>query len=804
MSAKVDLQIHTKYSDRSAEWVLRRLDFPASCSEPVEIHKALKRAGMKFVTFTDNNRIDGCLEVADRKDVFLSEKATTSFPEDGCKVQILIWGITEEQHREISDVRENIYDLRAYLAGERLAHAVAHPLYSVNQKLDIGHVGKLILLFRHFEVVNGLRDSLLSQCAEFLLSRLTPGIVERLANEHGIEPTHAEPWRKVFTAGSDDHGGLFPASAHTEVERAATVGEFLEKVRAGACRPCGTSGGPLTVSHSLYNILFQFAKRKFAKSQGPTLQLVERAFSRFMEGRDPTEFAWNEKIEIVAQGILSGKIFELARPGNTSLWKELSTYLDDSDFKSLMARNTRGVDEPERRAFIMANMLANQLAYRFFDRTVREISSGGLMEAVQAASAMVPVLLLLAPYIYAFQSQSPDRRWLGRLCRELVGAEPEVLGHSRRVWFTDTLDDVNGVATTIRRMSAAARDSGKDLTVVTCSAAPAAGDLPLRNFEPIGEFELPEYELQKLSFPPVLEIVDYLQRGRFTDVIISTPGPTGLAALLGAKMLGLPVSGIYHTDFPQYVRILTDDSFLETLTWHFMEWFYGQCDTVYVNSRQYLECWKGRGIPESRLHILPRGLDLDLFTPGRRDPGYWRERGLRDGELGILFVGRVSREKDLDILAKAYTRLRKAGRPCRLLVVGDGPYRRELEGQLPDAIFTGYLSGEELATAYASADIFAFPSTTDTFGNVILEAHASGLPCVVSDVGGPCELVRDGENGIITRARDVGEFGNALKRLIDDGELLARQRAAARDAVRDRDWSHALGVFWDTASVDRE
>src|SRR6185436_17429189 len=120
------------------------------------------------------------------------------------------------------------------------------------------------------------------------------------------------------------------------------------------------------------------------------------------------------------------------------------------------------------------------------------------------------------------------------------------------------------------------------------------------------------YELQKLSFPPVLQILDYIQREQFSEIIISTPGPIGLTALLAAKMLGIRTSGIYHTDFPQYVRILTEDSFLETLTWNYMKWFYEQLDLFYVNSASYRTAWIDRGIDGDRIRILPRGLDTAL------------------------------------------------------------------------------------------------------------------------------------------------------------------------------------------------
>src|SRR4029077_17902908 len=160
--------------------------------------------------------------------------------------------------------------------------------------------------------------------------------------------------------------------------------------------------------------------------------------------------------------------------------------------------------------------------------------------------------------------------------------------------------------------------------------------------------------------------------------------------------------------------------------------------------------------------ILPRGLDTEFFHPARRDPNFFEKFGATNGQVRLLYVGRVSREKDLDILANAYRRLRGEGLAIQLFVVGDGPYSKALSETLPDAFFTGYLTGRDLAAAYASADIFAFPSTTDTFGNVILEAQASGVPVIVSDAGGPKELVEDKVNGLITKSHDIEDFTRAL------------------------------------------
>jgi glycosyltransferase involved in cell wall biosynthesis len=363
------------------------------------------------------------------------------------------------------------------------------------------------------------------------------------------------------------------------------------------------------------------------------------------------------------------------------------------------------------------------------------------------------------------------------------------------------LEDVNGVSTTIRKMAAEAAAAGKELTVVTSRGDLTVDDVPIKNFQPIGEFELPEYELQKLSFPPVLQMLDYVQREQFSEVIISTPGPVGLTGLLAAKMLNLRTAGIYHTDFPEYIRILTEDKFLESLGWRYMRWVYGQQDTVYVNSEQYRRSWVDRGIEPEKLKLLPRGLDTELFSPTRRDPKFWyrfdkHAANGSDGAVRLLYVGRVSKEKDLDVLATAYRQLRDENVRVQLFVVGHGPYASALAETLPDAVFTGYLAGEDLATAYASADIFAFPSTTDTFGNVIIEAQASGLPVVVSDLGGPKELVETGVDGFVTKALDADDFARALRRLAEDGKLRSEMAVRSREKVTNRSWPNAFQKFW--------
>lgn len=798
--SKCDLHIHSRHSARSEEWLFRRFDFPDSYSDPRELHRQLIERGMDYITITDHDTISGCLEIADLPNTFSSEQVTTYFPQDPCKVQILVWGITETQHADIVIVRDNIFALQRYLQAGKIAHAVAHPLYSINGELEASHLERLILLFKHFEGINGLRDSLLSELAQKLFGSLTPAKIEQFAERHNLAPTHPEPWKKIFTGGSDDHGGQFGAMAYTETPPADSPNKFLDHVRNGDCQARGQSGTPLILSHGFYNTVGCFIQDRFHEKLGPGAALIEQIFSRFMEGKDPTEFTLGEKVSFAAHAVASGKFFELVKPANVSLWKELSGYFSQPDVKAKLAEELDAVPEAERRTFLMTNMVAEQLAFRFFQKFVRQIGSGNMLESMQALSAIVPILVVLAPYIYGFHSQAPSRKWLRQIFRELTGEIPEALQNRKRAWFTDTLEDVNGVATTIRKMTAAGVAAGKDLIVVTSRDELNITGIPIENFKPIGEFELPEYELQKLSFPPILQMLDYIQRERFSEIIISTPGPVGLTALLAAKMLNLQTSGIYHTDFPQYVRILTEDSFLESITWRYMHWFYGQLDTVFVNSEEYRESWIKRGFDSGKLKIFPRGLDTELFHPTRRDPQFFESFGATNGQVRLLYVGRVSREKDLDLLAQAYRRLHDEGMPVQLVVVGHGPYSKTFAELLPDAIFTGYLRGKDLAAAYASADIFVFPSTTDTFGNVVIEAQASGIPVVVSDSGGPKELVEDNANGLITKSHDLDDFTQALRKLVSNPDLRKQMGQRARQSVIDRTWPNAFRQFW--ASTD--
>jgi glycosyltransferase involved in cell wall biosynthesis len=791
---RVDLQLHSRFSDRPSEWILRRLGMPQSYSEPESLYRELAAAGMTHKTITDHNRIDGCLALAQHPDVFLSEEVTTYFP-DGCKIHLLVWNLAEAQHEEIQRLRPNVFELAAYLRAQNLPHGVAHPLVNVNQVLTVAHVEKLVLLFRVFEARNGNREPLAQEVCGLCLAALTPEKIAAFAERHNLEPTHADAQRKVLFAASDDHSGVHPGRTFTEVPREGKIADFFAGLMAGEATLHGPMGDPLTLSSSLYTTVFSFARDKIKRAAPVSAGLIGKMAERFLAGQNPTAFSFAEKFGHIAEAVRTGQALDFMKPGEVTLTREISAFLSDAKLKRALDRIIAEEPNAQRRSFRMAAHIANELTYRLITQFQKRIAKGNLIDAFQTVTGLLPVGFGILPYVVAFGQQAPDRALLAQVARDFTGSLPTGLRNEKRAWFTDTLEDVNGVARTIRAMAQAAGSAGADLTVVTSRSKLAIKDIPIKNFKPVGEFEIPEYELQKLSFPPFLDMLDYVQREGFTELIISTPGPIGLCALGCAKLLGLRTSGIYHTDFPQYARFLSDDAFMETLVWNYMQWFYGQVDMVYVNSEFYRRRWVDRGIAPEKLRIFPRGLDTELFNPKHRDEKFWAKRGATGTVL--LYVGRVSREKDLQLLIDVLPALRKrAGKPFTLAIVGEGPYRAELEKKLPDALFTGILTGRELGIAYASADLFVFPSTTDTYGNVVVEAMAAGLPAAVSDVGGPRELIRNRAMGRVLRARDAAAWTDGLAEMLAKLPTHAERQALSESASGERKWDEAFGKFW--------
>lgn len=802
---KVDFHLHSYASNVTDYYAANTFAIPESYSDPIATYHELRRKGMTLITLTDHNSIDGVKEMLDAQlpGVFISAEMTTTFPEDGCNIHVTVANMTEAQFREVDRLRGNVYEMCSYVEDQirdeqpdenHLAYFMTHPLMSTQNRpygregaLTADHIEKALLMFRCMEVRNGTRTRALNEFTHQLITSLDRESLERLANKHGIVPRGERPWLKAVVAGSDDHSGINPGGTWTEFAlpegRKANANDLIDSIRNRITAPAGSHGGPISLAHSILKLLYDGNKPGNAVPGSRPMSVGSSLNSLLRYVFDPDSVRLHHRLEF--QGRLwIGKLQALRpqicrRPRQESFEKILSsearTLLGGKEFQARLATLERTDD----RIFKVVSTLVN----RVFQRYVARLSAPGpinivtmIKEAVALVSSNVFVSL---PYLVSYLHQATDRAIVSDIRKRF-----DLNAHEKLVLVTDTLFDINGVARTIRRMMAEAAARGIELVVVSClsehemamcsndpeiAAYVASGGVHI--LPAIANANLPTYQGLQIRVPPFLELLQYLQENGFTKMQISTPGTVGIAGLMAAKLLQIETSATYHTSFPEYVEDYTRDISLEALAWKYMILFYHSVDEVVVPSKFIARLLHQRGLRNRKLLILDRWVDTERFHPRNRIANYWQKFGIQQAANTVMFlyVGRVGLEKNLDVMADAFERLLSTHANAHLIVVGDGPYRATLQARLKDlpATFTGFLNGKDLQAAFASADVKLFPSTTDTWGNAPLEGQASGLPVVVSDKGGPHELMLDGVTGFVTKGRDVESLLSAMRQLMD-------------------------------------
>ncbi len=795
---KIDLHVHSKYSVRPSQWILQKLGCPECFTEPAEVYRIARQKGMDLVTITDHNNISGSAEIAHLPGTFISEEVTTYFPDDGCKAHVLVYDINDAIHREIQKVRENIFDLVDYLAQTGIVHVLAHPLYSVNDKLTIKHFEKFLLLFKNFEL-NGARDDYQNYSIRQILENLTPEILNNLIDKHGIVPVSAEPWRKSLTGGSDDHSSLNVARQHTVVKGARSLKEFLHGIDTARTIPVGKGSTPGVMSHNIYGIAYQYYKRKLNFESDVNKDLVLRFLNRCLQADPESDerlvtrliYSWRKRKGSKQQE--GSKIQDLLRSEAHKL------LMDDPDLMEIASNGNGKTENRAERWFSFVNQVSNKVLLHFWDSLLSSLSGAHFFNMFQSLGSAGAAYTVLAPYFVTFTVFSRDRHF-SSAAKEHFGIRG-VTGNetpAKIVYFTDTFHEINGVALTIQHQLELAGKTGKDLTVITCDSQTRPTMKGQMNFNPIGVYGFSEYPEQKMFLPPLLEILNYCYEQGFTQIHVATPGPLGLAALAVARIMKIPLSGTYHTAIPQYAHILTGDYAIEELVWKYTTWFYDQLNLILVPSTSTERELIGKGIDPKKICLFPRGVDAARFHPSKRNVNFLKEQFNAGDGPKILYVGRISKEKDLHVLAQAFRNLTQTLWDAELIFVGDGPYIKELKELLAGApcIFTGYRDGEELATIYASCDLFAFPSATDTFGNVVLEAQASGLPVIVTDSGGPQENMIPHKTGQVVPVGDPEALLQALKFLLADRARLKEMGKAARLNMENRSYERAFDETW--------
>jgi glycosyltransferase involved in cell wall biosynthesis/predicted metal-dependent phosphoesterase TrpH len=730
MTRRADLHCHSSASEVSKLGVQRALGLPECATPPEEVYALAKRRGMDFVTITDHDTIAGVLQIADRPDVFVSVELTARFAREPQAVHILCLGLTPGDHEWLQAHSGDVEIVAAYLQEHEITCALAHPFYAVEAPLTARHRRRLAELFPIWEVRNGSRARELNMPAAIYI------------DTHG----------GTGIAGSDDHAGIDIGRTWSETPAAGTPAEFLAHVRAGRVAAHGDQGSAAKWAHAAMALAVRALGRGALDAPpdpSAVLRMVERVMAEAdARGGPATADLGPEDARALLRAWLDAVELDVDDG-------ELLRHMQSDDFShAALERRARRCHERKLAAAVQ-RVLAEAAARENADW------SGAALGVFEACVAAVP---------YA-----PAAAFLGREKGKVASRDHEPV---RVALVADGVGGMHGVTHTLEEI----RERGVPGFEVEVVGTDRNVD---RRLSAVAEVDLPFYPGLEVGVPALPAVVEALAEGRYGLLHLCSPGPAGVAASLTGHVLGLPVVGSYHTELAAYARLRSGDERLALGMQLALGAFYGRCRVVLSPSEASDARLRELGVAADRIGRWDRGVDLARFSPARRDPAR------RDG-ITVLYAGRLTREKGVDLLADAFLAARAREPRLRLVLAGGGPEEAALRERLGrSATFLGWLDGDELAAVYASADVFLFCSQTDTFGQVILEAQASGLPVVAVAAGGPAELIADGRSGVLCPPR-VEPLASAVVSMAASRAARERLARGGRAAVADRSWDASL------------
>lgn len=338
--------------------------------------------------------------------------------------------------------------------------------------------------------------------------------------------------------------------------------------------------------------------------------------------------------------------------------------------------------------------------------------------------------------------------------------------------------EINGVALTVNGLERGLRARGHEVGVVR--PRQSRSDHATGHEQLVRGLPLPRYPGLRFGLPAGRRLAAHWRAQRPDAVYVATEGPLGWSALGAARRLGIPVAAGFHTRFDEYMRdyglpFMTDAA----LAW--MRRFHNRADATLVPTDELAGFLRANRF--DNVIRLPRAVDTQAFDPAHRDAGLRRQWGVGEDGLAVLYIGRIAAEKNLDLAVRAFREIQKARADARFIWIGDGPERARLQQQHPDFVFCGMQRGVSLSRHCASGDLFPFPSRSETFGNVTLEAMASGVPTVAFDYGAAREHLRHGRDGAAIADGDDAAFIAAAHRIALDDTLRRAMSRACREAV---------------------
>jgi hypothetical protein len=611
---------------------------PESYSEPMKIYRIAKQKGMSLVTITDHNCIEGALEIAHLADSFVSEEVTAFFPEDKCKVHVLVYNISEKQHTDIQKARQNLFELVNYLQQQKILHVLAHAHYSVNDRLTVENFEKLLLLFKNFEL-NGACNPEANELLKHILTTITQSDIDRLASEYNLAVKIPELWQKNLVGGSDDHSSFNVARTYTEVEGADSISSFLIGIQNNLAKVIQRPSSPQNLAHNIYSVAYQFYSSKFNLQRYMHKDVLLEMINFYLgqNGRDSSNFMrklyylWQQKRSRKNPGHVPQTPYDLMRKETLKLIDE------DPSIISYRNKGKENLRSRENLWFDVINKVANRVISQFGNQMIDQISGANILKIFNTLASAGGMYTILAPYFVAFSLHAKQRQ----LAIMLVGRFQNGPGRNtnrsyppKTAVFADSYKNLKNTVFISQTSGKARPKHLKNIVGITCDTERRRPYmLNVKNFEPIGIYKFSDTSDIQLFYPPVIDMLNFCYEQNVGRIHVLTPGPLGLAGLLVSRILKLPLDSTYQSAMPAYVHCMTKDEGMEHIFGRYSSWFYGQMDNIFTTSSRIARKLIKEGIQSEKIKIIEadkdginvRSLKHDGFMKRRfHFPRNWR------------------------------------------------------------------------------------------------------------------------------------------------------------------------------------
>jgi glycosyltransferase involved in cell wall biosynthesis len=831
---KIDLHCHDYNSDNPEELWGRILKLPETWLKTKKLVKCLRNNGCDVITVTNHNNARSCWELLEQgNDLLVGAEFTCHFPEYNLFVHVLTYGFSRPQEAVLLCKRKNIYEFLHYAAEQNIPVVLPHPLYfyTRNDRIDPALFEKMAVMFQRFEVLNGQRDLWQSVLTLNWAQSLTPEKIQRYAKKHRLNPADfgvdtSRP--KILTGGSDDHMGIFAGQCGSNLYipnlaerlRSAKPSELaLEAIRDGTVSPYGQVLENQKLNIALLDYFSQVATRiedpgllrilfhrgevsdKLACLAIGNLMLemqkhknAQRFFNFVhdaLRGKKPGKLMrWKIKKDyrfciqhlekISASKSESPEVFvDTVNHSIADMFRQLNLLIIERFKKSTMNHSDSKLDHFSTEQIARKFEVPSQISAMLFGGKKKrsDMSRLNVSDLLDHLHFPVLVALVLAGTILAStRVLYQNRRFLNDFA-ETIGSHR----HPRRaLYLTDTLIDRNGVSTSLSAKLREIQRADLPIDFLICHPDVEA-QRHLHVVRPLARFSLPEFGEQEFRIPDLLEIARIFYCGGYDRIVCSTEGPMALVSLFIKHMFNVPSYFFMHTDWIEFIKDTTDlNEHERDRIRRLLRFFYKQYAGVFVLNNDHREWMIGH-----QMQIEKEKVFLTAHSAAKRDPLIRPANKTElfpdaNGDTPVLFfASRLSREKGILDLAEIFHRVKQALPDVRIVIAGSGPAEAGLKQQLPEALYLGWVDKPRMAQLYAGLDLLIFPSRFDTFGNVVLEAFASGMPAIAYNCKGPKDIIEHGVSGYL-----AGDSVEMSAQIVNYFASPARQRMMREQALR--------------------